>query len=124
VRGLLRGINTGMCLKRDLTDQQWEILDPRVPEPARRRDARGRPWKERRAVLNGILWVLRTGAPWVELPDRYSSHQTCHRRRWKIARLFAGLQNLGRLVVRYERYAENFLGMLHVACCLILLRHL
>jgi len=65
--------------KRHLTDQQWKILDP-VPEPARRRDGRGRPWKERRAVLNGILWVLRTGAPWVELPDRYPSYQTCHRR--------------------------------------------
>ncbi len=69
-----------MCHKRDLTDQQWKILDPLVPEPARRRDGRGRPWKERRAVLNGILWVLRTGAPWVELPDRYPSYQTCHRR--------------------------------------------
>ena len=66
--------------KRDLTDQQWKILDPLVPEPARRRDGRGRPWKERRAVLNGILWVLRTGAPWAELPDRYPSYQTCHRR--------------------------------------------
>ena len=80
VRGLLHGINTGMCHKHDLTDQQWKILDPLVPEPARRRDGRGRPWKERRAVLNGILWVLRTGAPWVELPDRYPSYQTCHRR--------------------------------------------
>ena len=80
MRGLLHGINTGMCHKRDLTDQQWEILDPLVPEPARRRDGRGRPWKERRAVLNGILWVLRTGAPWVEVPDRYPSYQTCHRR--------------------------------------------
>ena len=46
------------------------------------------------------------------------------RRRWKIERLFAWLQNFRRLVVRYERYAENFLGMLHLGCCLILLRHL
>jgi transposase len=45
-------------------------------------------------------------------------------RRWKIERLFAWLQNFRRLVVRYERHAENFLGMLHLACCLILLRHL
>lgn len=47
-----------------------------------------------------------------------------YRRRWKIERLFAWLQNFRRLVVRYERYAENFLGMLYLACCLILLRHL
>ena len=43
VRGLLHGINTGMCHKRDLTDQQWKILDPQVPEPARRRDGRVGP---------------------------------------------------------------------------------
>jgi hypothetical protein len=36
-----------------------------------------------------------------------------YRRRWKIERLFAWLQNFRRLVVRYERYAENFLGMLY-----------
>jgi transposase len=47
-----------------------------------------------------------------------------YRRRWKVERLFASLQNFRRLVVRYERYAENFLGMLYLACCLILLRHL
>ena len=47
-----------------------------------------------------------------------------YRRRWKIERLFAWFQNFRRLVVRYERFAENFLGMLHLACCLILLRGL
>jgi len=47
-----------------------------------------------------------------------------YRRRWKIERLFAWLQNFRRLVVRYERYAENFLGMLYLGCCLILLRYL
>jgi transposase len=47
-----------------------------------------------------------------------------YRRRWKIERLFAWLQNFRRLVVRYERYAENFLGMLYLGCCIILLRHL
>ena len=47
-----------------------------------------------------------------------------YRHRWKIERLFAWLQNFRRLVVRYERYAENFLGMLHLGCCIILLRHL
>lgn len=47
-----------------------------------------------------------------------------YRRRWKIERLFAWLQNFRRLVVRYERHVENFLGMLHLASALILLRHL
>jgi hypothetical protein len=50
------------------------------PSRRARKDGRGRPWKDRRAVLNGILWVLRTGAPWADVPDRYPSYQTCHRR--------------------------------------------
>jgi transposase len=53
---------------RDLTDAQWKILDDLTPEPSCRKDRRGRPWKNRRAVLNGILWVLRTGAPWPRFP--------------------------------------------------------
>jgi transposase len=65
---------------RDLTDAQSKILDDLVPEPTPRKDRRGRPWKDRRAVLNGILWVLRTGAPWADVPERYPSYQTCHRR--------------------------------------------
>jgi transposase len=47
-----------------------------------------------------------------------------YQRRWKIERLFAWFQNFRRLVVRYERFAENVLGMLHLACRLILLRGL
>jgi len=65
---------------RDITDEHWEIVDDLIPEPRRRVDGRGRPWKSRRAVLNGILWVLRTGAPWADIPERYPSYQTCHRR--------------------------------------------
>jgi transposase len=65
---------------RDLTNAQWEILDSLIPQPTPRSDGRGRPWKDRRAVLNGILWILRTGAPWADVPDRYPSYQTCHRR--------------------------------------------
>ena len=47
-----------------------------------------------------------------------------YQRRWKVERLFAWFQNFRRIVVRYERLAENFLGMLHLASCLILLRGL
>ena len=54
------------------------MLDPLIPEPLRRKDGRGRPWKDRRR--DAVLWVLRTGAPWADLPDRYPSYQTCHRR--------------------------------------------
>src|SRR5713226_4733752 len=83
---------------------------PLIPEPPRRKDGRGRPWKARRSVLNGILWVLRTGAPWADLPERYPSYQTCHRRfqQWVRSGIMRGvmealaedLQIRGRLDVR------------------------
>lgn len=48
----------------DLTDEQWAVLEPLLPRRQRpRRRRRGRPWQDARAVLNGILWILRTGAP-------------------------------------------------------------
>jgi len=47
----------------DLTNAQWEVLEPLIPDPVRRADGRGRPWRDSRSVLKGILWVLRTGAP-------------------------------------------------------------
>jgi transposase len=65
---------------RDLTDQQWNMIGRFLPPLPRRRDGRGRPWRENRPVLKGILWILRIGAPWADLPARYPSHQTCHRR--------------------------------------------
>ena len=64
----------------DLKDEQWAVLAPLIPRPHRRADGRGRPWRDDREVLNGILWVLRTGAPWQDIPDRYPSPATCHRR--------------------------------------------
>jgi len=47
----------------DLIDEQLEVLEPLIPDHFRRVDGRGRPWRDARDVLNGILWVLRTGAP-------------------------------------------------------------
>jgi len=64
----------------DLTDEQWVVLEPLIPKPLRRPDGHGRPWRDAREVLDGVLWVLRTGAPWRDLPGRYPPYQTCHRR--------------------------------------------
>lgn len=64
----------------DLTDEQWAKMESvLLPDPVRA-DGRGRPWSDRRKVMNGILWILRTGAPWKDLPARYGSYQTVHRR--------------------------------------------
>ena len=64
----------------DLTDQQWNIVEPILPPDLVREDGRGRPWSDRRKVLEGVLWILRTGAPWKDLPPRYGPYQTAHRR--------------------------------------------
>ena len=64
----------------ELTDEQWTLLAPLIPKPFRRPDGRGRPWRSCREVMNGVLWILRTGAPWHDLPARFPPYQTCHRR--------------------------------------------
>jgi transposase len=75
----------------DLTNEQWRRIGPLVPPMRRKPGGRGRPPREPRDVLNGILWVLRTGAPWKDLPERYPPYQTCHRRfqQWTRAGVFA-----------------------------------
>ena len=62
-----------------LSDAQWEVVKPLLREKTRS-DGRGRPWRDARAVLDGVLWILRTGARWQDLPREYPPHQTCHRR--------------------------------------------
>ena len=64
----------------ELTKEQWTLIDSLLPADRVRADGRGRPWTDRRQVFNGILWILRTGAPWKDLPERYGKYQTVHRR--------------------------------------------
>ena len=65
----------------DITDAQWEFLGPLFPEQETTQlGNRGRPYRDPRDVLNGVMWILRTGAPWKDLPARYPPYQTCHRR--------------------------------------------
>jgi len=54
--------------KRLLTDEQWKHIEPLLPNP-KRRTKRGRPPKDPRAVFEGILWILKTGARWRDLPE-------------------------------------------------------
>ena len=64
----------------DLSDAEWAILARLIPSPPHRADGRGRPWRDAREVLGGILWVFKTGARWRDLPNRYPPYQTCRRR--------------------------------------------
>ncbi len=46
----------------DLTDEQWAVIEPLIPEQERHPQGPGRPWLPARDVLNGVLWILRSGA--------------------------------------------------------------
>ena len=68
----------------ELTDDQWEKLQPLLP-PQKPRT--GRPGDDHRRIVNGILWIDRTGAPWRDLPERYGPWSTVASRfyRWQKA---------------------------------------
>jgi transposase len=70
----------------DLTDAQWERLQPLLPPQRHGKGTTGgRPSNDHRPIINGILWVLRTGAPWDDLPARYGTRSTVSSRyeRWR-----------------------------------------
>jgi transposase len=71
----------------DLTNAQWERLRPLLP-PLKPKI--GRPAVDHRRILNGMLWILRTGAPWRDLPERYGPWRTVASRfyRWQKAGVF------------------------------------
>lgn len=62
-----------------VTDSQWEFICPYIPEAEYKTGRRGPPQTDPRKVLNGILWIIKTGARWKDLPKEYPSYQTCHR---------------------------------------------
>src|SRR5271156_5672729 len=62
-----------------LTEAQWKKIAPLLPKPPKQRKG-GRPWIENRRVLEGILWILRSGARWQDLPEKFPHPSTCWRR--------------------------------------------
>jgi transposase len=63
-------------MDEELGEEQWDLIAPLLPKPK----GRGRPRAEDRRTLNGILWLLRSGARWQDLPPKYGSRSTGHRR--------------------------------------------
>jgi transposase len=74
--------------RHELTDEQWALVEPHVPLSTART---GRPARDRRTLLNGIFWILCTGAPWRDLPERFGPWQTVydHFRKWRKSGVFA-----------------------------------
>jgi transposase len=69
-------------MRYELADHEWAAIKPMLPNKPR-----GVPRVNDRRVLNGIFWVLRSGAPWRDLPDGFGPYTTCYNRfvRWRRA---------------------------------------
>ena len=62
----------------ELSDEEWEQVKDLLP--GERRGKSGRPAKDNRTMLNGMVWIARSGAPWRDLPERYSPWQSVYSR--------------------------------------------
>lgn len=71
-----------MVGRGELTENAWGVIAPLLPS---RRGRRGGQWRDHRTIINGILWKLRTGAPWRDVSERYGPWQTLADRlyRWR-----------------------------------------
>jgi transposase len=76
--------------RHELMDEQWALVEPLLPLSTART---GRPPSDRRTQLNGIFWILATGAPWRDLPERFGPWQTVydHFRNWRKSGVFAAI---------------------------------
>ena len=78
----------------ELTDRQWAMIEALLPP----QQGNGRPYRDHRSMLNAWLWILNSGSPWRDLPERYGPWETAYNRfnRWRkeglIDRLLAALQ--------------------------------
>jgi transposase len=76
--------------RHELTDEQWALVEPHLPRSSART---GRPARDRRTLVNGIFWILATGAPWRDLRERFGPWQTVydHFWRWRKSGVFAAI---------------------------------
>src|SRR5512134_1829831 len=112
-------------MRYDLTDFEWGVIEPLLP--------RGKPGPRRkndRRVLNGIFWVLRAGAPWRDLPERYGPYTAAYNRfnRWRKAGVWDRLmdavvkahdgkvQMIDSSVVRVHQHAAGAKKKVEIGC--------
>ncbi len=92
-------------MRYELTDIEWAAIKPFLPNKPR-----GVP--NDRRVLNGIFWVLRSGAPWRDLPDNFGPYTTCYNRfvRCRRAGVWGGIMNALAADAARARRAETGLA--------------
>lgn len=96
-------------MRYELSDYEWTAIKPMLPNKSR-----GVRRVNDRRVLNGIFWVLRSGAPWRDLPPTYGPRTTCYNR-------FVSKQ-CRRVATRYDKLAANYLAFVKLASIRIWLR--
>ena len=91
-----------MRRRSELNPRLWEEIRPLLPDPTHH-GGRGHPWNDHSTLINGILWVLHTGAPWRDVPERYGPWQTVYDRfnRWRQDGTWAKV--LDTLLLRLDR---------------------
>jgi len=104
-------------MRYELSDHEWSVIRAMLP-----RKSRGKPRVDDRRVLNGIFWVLRSGAPWRDLPAVYGPRTTCYNRfvRWRRAGVWESImqaltvaQNAAVQMIDTSRCVST--SMLHVS---------
>ena len=77
-------------MRYDLTDFEWSVIEPLLPM-----DRRGPKPKNNRQIINGMFYILRTGSPWRDLPERYGPYTTVYNRfnRWRKAGIWDRLMD-------------------------------
>ena len=86
--------------RHELTDEQWSLISSMLCSSIAKT---GRPARDNRTMWNGIFWILRTGAPWRDLPERFGPWQTVYDRfsRWRREGVFDRIVNA--LQIRLDR---------------------
>ena len=97
----------------ELRKEQWERVEKLLP--AERTGKRGRPRKDDRSMLNGMLWIVRSGAQWRELPEAYGPWQSV------VECFFQKLKWFRRIATRYDKLDVSFLAFVYIAAIAILL---
>lgn len=64
----------------ELTEAEWALVSPLLPKGKSGSGKRGRPRADDQKLLNGMIWILRSGAPWRDLPERYGPYTTVYTR--------------------------------------------
>lgn len=98
-----RARRLGQYRRHEVTDEQWELLAPLIPA---KHAPTGRKPKDPRVMLNGILWILRTGAPWRDLPERLGPWQIVYDyfRLWRNSGVYGRI--LEALHIRLDRHGQ------------------